>query len=140
LARVAFGLTLAQLFVAWVVPGAAIFFLSLIGQIASGLFGPGFGLRSIVEVDLALAVCLPLLACADSFRFFAVRLLLGVPIGFGTLAVATTHSLWNRYVLTIPGCLLTALVIATSLGLLWLRLRHRYRTCDLIADPGARFA
>ena len=136
LTRVVFGLSLVQLAVALALPAAAIFFLSLCGQIASGRFWPGFGLPSIAALDLALAVGLPLLACAGAFRRPVMRMLWTVPIGFALLIAIILRGQWMPHVLTFSGIVATALVASANVGLLWLCLQHRYRTCDLLFDPG----
>ena len=135
LARVVFGLSLVQLTVALTLPGATIFLLSLLGQIASGHFLPGGGLPSIVATDLALAVGLPLLACTDSFNRSAMRVFWAVPVGIVTLVAVLACIFWMPYVLTFPGIAVAALVGSASVGLLRLCLRRHYRTCDLIPTP-----
>lgn len=136
LARVVFGLSLVQLAVALTLPAAAVFLLSLLGQIASGHFWPGYGLPSVVAVDLALAVGLPLLACAGSFRRPVGRILWAIPVAFALLIAGITRGQWTPQVLTLPGIGATLLVVSADLGLLWLCQRHHYRTCDLFSDPG----
>ena len=135
LARVAFGLSLVQLVVALTLPGAAIFFLSLLGQTASGHFLPGYGLPSIVATDLALAVGLPLLACTDSLSRSAARILWAVPVVIATLVGVLASVFWMPYVLTFSGIAVAALVASASVGLLRQCLRRHYRTCDLIPTP-----
>jgi hypothetical protein len=142
LARVVFGLSLVQLAVALALPAAAFFLLSLVGQIASDHCWPGYGLPTIVALDLALAVGLPLLACTGSFSRPVVRILWAILIAIGLLIAVMTRGDWMPYVLTIPGIVATVLVAAANVGLLWLRLRHHYRTCDLFSGSGqcnARF-
>ena len=134
LARVVFGLSLVQLAVALALPSAAFFLLSLVGQIASDHFWPGYGLPTIAALDLALAVGLPLLACAGSFSRPVVRILWAILIAIGLLIAVITRGDWTPYVLTLPGVVATVLVASANVGLLWLRLRHHYRTCDLFSD------
>jgi hypothetical protein len=136
LARVIFGLRLVQLAIALALPATAVFLLSLLGQIASGHFLPGYGLPSIVALDLALAIGLPLLACAGSFSRPAVRILWAAPVEIATLIAVLARGSWMPYVLTVPGSMATALVASANVGLLWLCLRRHYRTCDLFSDPG----
>ena len=142
LARVVFGLSLVQLAAALAFPAAAFFLLSLVGQIASGYFWPGFGLPSIVALDLALAVGLPLLACAGSFRRGAVRILWVIPVGFAIFIAVLTRGSWVPHALTVSGIAVIVLAASVNVGLLWLCLRHHYRTCDLFSGSGqfnARF-
>jgi hypothetical protein len=136
LARVVFGLRLVQLAVALALPALTIFLLSLLGQIASGHFLPGYGLPSIVALDLVLTVGLPLLACADSFSRPAVRVLGAAPAQIATLIAVLTRGYWMPYVLTLPGIVATVLFASANVDLLWLRLRRHYRTCDLFSHPG----
>jgi hypothetical protein len=136
LARVVFGLSLVQLAVALALPAAAFFLLSLVGQIASNHFWPGYGLPTIVALDLALAVGLPLLACAGSFGRPVVRILWALLFATGLLVAVITRGDWTPYVLTLPGIVATVLVASANVGLLWLRLRRHYRTCDLLFHPG----
>jgi hypothetical protein len=136
LARVVFGLSLVQLAVALALPAAAFFLLSLVGQIASGHFWPGYGLPSIVALDLALAVGLPLLACAGSFRRPVVRILWAILFAFALLIAVITRGSWTPYLLTLPGIVATVVVASASVVLLWLRLRRHYRNCDLFFHAG----
>jgi len=133
-ARIVFGLSLVQLASALVLPATSVFLLSLLGQTVSGQFLPGYGLPSIVAIDLALAVGLPLLACAGSIRGSVGRILWAVPFAFAILAAIFTRNSWMPYVLTFSGIVVTALVASANVGLLWLSLRHHYRTCDLFSD------
>ena len=135
LARVVFGLSLVQLAVALALPAAAVFLLSLLGQVVSGHFWPGYGLPGIVALDLALAVCLPLLACAGSFNHSVVRMLWAISVAFTILIAVITRGLWTPLVLTVPGSIATVAVASASVGLLWLCLRHYYRACDLFSNP-----
>ena len=135
LARVVFRLSLVQLAAALTLPGAAIFLLSLLGQMGSGHFLPGLGVPSIVATDCALAVGLPLLACTDSLSRSAARILWAVPVVIAILVAVPACIFWMPYVLTFPGIAVAALVAAASVGLLRLCLRRHYRTCDLIPTP-----
>jgi len=136
LARVVFGLSLVQLAVALALPATAVFLLSLLGQIATGHFWPGGGLPGIVALDLALAVCLPWLACAGSFSHPAVRVLWAIPVAGALLTAVITRGSWTPLVLTVPGSIATVAVASASVSLLWLCLRRHYRTCDLFSNPG----
>ena len=136
LARVVFGLSLVQLGVALVLPGAAISLISLLGQIVSGHLLPGYGLPSIVALDLVLAIGLPLLACAGSCSCPAERIIWGAPVAFAIFVAVLARSIWMPYVLTVPGSAVMMLIASANVGLLWLCLRSNYRTCDLISGPG----
>jgi hypothetical protein len=135
LARVVFGLSLVQLVVALALPAAAVFLLSLLGQIVSGHFWPAYGLPTIVALDLALAVCLPLLACAGSFSRPIVRIIWAIPVAFAILIAVITRGNWTPFVLTVSGGIATVAVASANVGLLWRGLRHHYRTCDLFSNP-----
>ena len=133
-ARVVFGLSLVQLASALVLPATSVFLLSLLGQTVSGQFLPGCGLPNIVAIDLALAVGLPLLACAGSIRGSIGRVLWVVPVGLGMIIAILTRIYWMPYVQTVPGMAVTLLTASIAVGLLWLSVRHYYRTCDLFSD------
>jgi hypothetical protein len=44
-----------------------------------------------------------------------------------------TRIYWMPYVLTVPGMAAALLTASVAVGLLWLSLRHYYRTCDLFS-------
>ena len=133
-ARVVFGLSLVQLAVALVLPATGVFLVSLLGQIVSGQFLPGYGLPSVVALDLALAIGLPLLACVGSIKGSVGRILWAVPVGLGMIIAVLTRIYWMPYVQTVPGMAVTLLTASIAVGLLWLSVRHYYRTCDLFSD------
>jgi hypothetical protein len=136
LARVVFRLSLVQLAAALTLPGAAIFLLSLLGQMGSGHFLPGLGVPSIVATDCALAVGLPLLACSDSLSNSVLRVFWAVLVVIAILVAVPACIFLMPYVLTFSGIAIAALVASASVGLLRLCLRRHYRTCDLIPTPG----
>jgi hypothetical protein len=133
---VAFGLSLVQLAAALVLPGTAISLISLLGQIVSGHWLPGYGLPSIVALDLVLAIGLPLLACAGSCSCPAERIIWGAPVAFAIFIAVLARRIWMPYVLTVPASAVMMLIASAIVGLLWSCLRSNYRTCDLISGPG----
>lgn len=137
LADVVFGLSLTQLCSALILPALSVFGPCLVGQLVSNHFMPGLGLPSLVALDLGLLPLLPLLACAGAARYSARRILLGAPVAVAIFAVTVTHAMWSRWILSAPGLALVTVATAITLLLLRWRIRHHYRTCDLLDELGS---
>lgn len=137
LADVVFGLSLTQLGFALILPALSVFALCLIGQLAGGHLMPGLGLPSLIALELGLLPLLPLFACAGAARTSARRILLGAPVAVALFAVALTHAMWCHWILSVPGLALVTVATAITLLLLRWRIRHHYRTCDLLDELGS---
>ncbi len=136
LARVVFWQAVVQWTAALVVPATTIFLVSLVGQIISGHFLPGYGLPALLAVDLPLAVLLPLLVATGTVRRPTFRLLATVPIAIAIISAGVTRPHLSGYVLSLPGILGMLGSIAASQWLLWHRLHRQYATSDLTLGTG----
>ncbi len=136
MARVVFWQSLVQWTTALVFPATMILLASVIGQMRSGQFLPGYGLPALLAVDLSLAVLLPLLVAVGTVRRVGLRILALVPIGMAILLAAFSHPQWSEQALTLPGILLVLAATSAAQWLLWHRLHRDYATADLTSDTG----
>jgi len=134
LADVAFGLSLVQFGLAFLLPALSPFLPCLLGQIMSGHLLPDLGLPALSTLSLGLLPLLPLLACAALGRTSAGRILLGLPVAIAIVPIAITRVSWHHWILTLPGLATVAITTTATLLLLRWRLRQHYRTGDLILD------
>ena len=132
LARVVFWQTFFQWTAALVVPAPTIFLASLVGQVMSGKFLPGYGLPVLLAFDLPLAALLPLMLAAGAIQRTNLRNLVTLPILFALLALAFTRFWWSHSVLSLPGVLGLLMATLASQWLLWRGLRRYYTTTDLV--------
>ncbi len=131
MARVTFGLNAIQMLIALATPTAAIFSLSLIGQIVSGQLLPAFGLLNLMPTTLLLAIVSPLVALTPTFRRRIASSFWILTVWILIFGVSGAHSAWGPHVLTWPGLLIASLLIAANVGLLRHRLTRHFATCDL---------
>ncbi|MEO6992214.1 MAG: hypothetical protein ABI273_01175 [Lacunisphaera sp.] len=136
LARTVFGLSLLQFSVAVLIPGLVLFLASLLGQLVSGVIAADYGLRSVVGIDLLLAIGLPLLSCSGTFKHSAVRFSWVIVMIIAMIVAAFLRDRWIPTVLTVPGLLITIPSIAGAIGLLWQSVQREYRARDLLFEPG----
>lgn len=131
MARVIFWHSALLSTLALTIPLAVIFFISVIGQIFSGIFLPGYGLPSLLAVDLLLTIFLPLILVLGTIQTPFLRIVAAVPVIGMLMLMSGFRSHWSNHVLTLPGCVLMLTLAAITQWLFWHRLQHEYATADL---------
>ncbi|HEY4248631.1 MAG TPA: hypothetical protein VGM64_17555 [Lacunisphaera sp.] len=132
--RVTFGLNLIQMLIAFATPTAAIFCLSLIGQIVSGEHLSAFGLPNLMATALLLAIVFPLVTLSHTFRRPITSLCWSLIVWILVCGAMGARAAWGPHLLTWPGVFIATLLIAANVGLLWHRLTRQFATCDLTFD------
>ena len=141
LAGVVFAHACRQLVASLLVPTAAFWTCSLLGQVALGRFSPGLGAPAIAVIDLSLLPILPLLGWTQflgrpSTRKGAVNVSLpAFLVGLGAaMLVATTRHVGAAFVLSWSGAVAICLATTAALLLMHRSIRRHYRSCDLTAE------
>ena len=105
--------------------------LSSIGQIVSGLFLFGWGFPTLSATMLSLAIFLPIMVLAQTFRGPTKNSLWSFVIMIIIYAINGGRNFWSPHLLTWPGVLLALLIVSANVGLLWRSLHRHFATCAL---------